>query len=304
MPHSSLVLHPSGPSCSRLALGLWRLAEARLGVEDRLRLIHAALDAGLTTFDHADIYGGYSCEGLFGEALAREPALRARMQIVSKCGIVLVHPARPDHRIKRYNTSAAHIVASVDRSLQELRTDWLDVLLLHRPNPFQDADDAAAGLESVVKAGKVRHVGVSNYSPAQFDLLQSRMSLPLVTNQIEVSPLRIEPFLDGTLDHLQRLRTTAMAWSPFAGGRLFTSEEEPARRVRAALRKVGAEQGHPSLEHTALVWLLTHPAGLLPVIGTCNPGRVAAAATAVEAEPLPADAWFEIWIAAFGRDVP
>lgn len=297
-------LHPSGPTFSRLALGLWRLQEARLSVEDRLRLLHTALDEGITTFDHADIYGGYSCEGLFGEALAREPALRARMQVVSKCGIVLVHPARPAHRIKRYDTSAAHILASVDRSLLELRTDWLDLLLLHRPNPFQDADDAAAGLEAVVKAGKVRHVGVSNYSPAQFDLLQSRLSLPLVTNQVEISPLRIEPFLDGTLDHLQRLRTTAMAWSPFAGGRLFRSEEEPARQVRDAFLRIGAARGHPSLDHTVLLWLLSHPAGLLPVLGTCNAGRVAAAAAAARSPALDADTWFELWIAAFGRDVP
>jgi predicted oxidoreductase len=228
-------LSPAGPDFSRLALGFWRLADARLYVEDRLRLIHTALEAGITTLDHADIYGGYTCEELFGEALAREPHLRDRMELVSKCGICLVNERRPANRVKRYDTSRAHIVASVENSLRALRTDRLDLLLIHRPDPFMDADSTAAGLTEVVQAGKVRHVGVSNFSPSQFDLLQNRLSLPLATNQIEVSPLHLAPFLDGTLDHLQRHRISAMAWSPFAGGRLFTGADEAAVRVRAVL---------------------------------------------------------------------
>jgi predicted oxidoreductase len=303
MPLPPLRLHDHGPLFSRLALGFWRLAEAGLSVEERLRLIHTALDEGVTTFDHADIYGGYTCEGLFGEALAREPGLRPQMQLVSKCGIRLVHPARPEHRRKRYDTSRAHILASVDRSLAALRTDHLDLLLIHRPDPFLDVDETAEGLQAVVTSGKVRHVGVSNFSPAQFDLLQSRMFLPLVTNQIEVSPLRITPFLNGTLDHLQRLNTHAMAWSPFAGGRLLTDEAPETTRVRQALTQLGRELGGASVEQTALAWLLAHPARLLPVLGTTRPERLRAAAAAAVLRP-DADQWFDVWTAAYGGEVP
>ncbi|HYF64431.1 MAG TPA: aldo/keto reductase [Herpetosiphonaceae bacterium] len=299
----SLSLHPQGPVCSRIALGMWRLAEWNMAPADLLRLIHAALDLGITTIDHADIYGGYTCEGLFGAALRSEPALRQRMQLVSKCGIKLITPNRPRHTIKHYDTSSAHIVASVDTSLRELGTDYLDLLLIHRPDPFMDADDTAAGLSSVIEAGKVRHVGVSNFTPSQFDLLASRLSVPLVTNQIEISVLRLEPFLDGTLDQCQRLGIAPMAWSPLGGGALFRPADERGQGLQRALQAVGAELGGASLDQVALAWLLAHPARIQPVLGTGSAERVRSAAAASELR-LSREQWFAIWTAAAGQEVP
>ncbi|MFD2452631.1 aldo/keto reductase [Ideonella paludis] len=176
---------------SPIIAGAWRLAEWQFSVEQRLAWIEGCMARGLSSFDHADIYGGYQAEALFGEALALRPALREQMQLVSKCGIKLVGPARPAHGFKSYDTSAAHITTSVENSLRALRTDRLDLLLIHRPDALMDADEVAQTFERLRRDGKVLHFGVSNFTPAQFELLHSR--IPLVTNQVECSPLHLAP---------------------------------------------------------------------------------------------------------------
>lgn len=300
-----LQLHPQGPEFSRIAFGCWRLVEWGLDAEGLRTLAESVLELGITTFDHADIYGDYQCEQRFGAMLAAAPALRARMQLVSKCDIRLVSQRRPANRRHIYDTTVAHIRASAEHSLRVLHTDHLDLLMLHRPDPLMDADEAAGALDALVAAGKVLHVGVSNFSPSQVDLLASRLKAPLVTNQLELSPLHLEPFLDGALDQCQRLHMAPMAWSPLAGGRLAApaAGDERASRVRAALATVAGELGAASTEQVAFAWLLRHPARILPVTGSGRIERVREAVGAL-ALPMTREQWFDIWCASTGASLP
>ena len=296
----TLVTAAGGPTLSRIVAGAWRMGDWHFSVDERVRWIEGCLELGITTFDHADIYGNYACEALFGEALAVAPQLRARLQIVTKCGIRMVSSARPEHRLGHYDTSAAHVERSVDDSLAKLRTDHLDVLLIHRPDALMDADALAACFERLRAAGKVRHFGVSNFTPSQFALLHRR--IPLVTNQIEVSPLQVAPFHDGTLDQSQDLGVAPMIWSALAGGRLFTGQDEAARRVRGVLERLAGERG---LSVTTLVyaWLLRHPARPLPLTGSRRLEAMREAVAALDVE-LDAQAWYEIWVAGNGAPCP
>jgi len=298
-------LSPEGPLVSRISYGAWRFRDE--GGDPPLPSVHERIDTclelGITTFDHADIYGDYGCEKVFGRALAERPQLRDRMEIVTKCGIKLISKNRPDHTLHHYDTSRDHIVTSVENSLKALQTDRIDLLLIHRPNPFMDADDTANGLREVVESGKVINVGVSNFSPPQFDLLASRLDKPLVCNQIEIHALRLTPFLDGTIDHLEKLRIAPMAWSPLGGGALMSSHEAHARRVRTAMLEVGKEFDGAGVDQIALAWLLAHPSGIIPVIGTNKPERITRMVKAAEIR-LSREQWFKIWIASLGHPVP
>jgi predicted oxidoreductase len=297
----TVSLSAPGPQVSRLVQGFWRLARWQLTAAALVELIEDCLELGITTMDHAAVYGGYSAEALFGEALGLRPDLRARMQIVSKCGIRMVHKRRPEHGVTHYDTSRGHIVASVEDSLRNLRTDHLDLLLIHRPDPLLDADEVAAAFDELKRAGKVLHPGVSNFTPPQFELLHARVP-DLATNQIEISVTELGGFGDGSLDQLQRLRLRPMAWSPMGGGTLF-GDGERARRVRRALETVGQELGGAGVDQVALAWLLAHPSGIVPVLGTGKRERIRSAAGAVELK-LTREQWFSIWIASTGTGVP
>jgi predicted oxidoreductase len=258
------------------------------------------MELGVTSFDHADIYGGYTAEGLFGEALAAKPALRRHMQLVGKVGVKLVAPRRPGHRVHHYDTSAEHIRKTVDSSLAELRTDHLDLLLIHRPDPLLDADAVAHAFDALRSAGKVRHFGVSNFSPSQFELLHQRVTL--ATNQIELHPLRREPLHDGTLDQCQRLRLRPMIWSPVAGGALFTGVDDAARRVQSALDTIAQRRGvEPST--IAYSWLLRLPSKPVAVVGSRRIDALREAVAALDVQ-IDADDWTEVWEAASGHEVP
>jgi len=289
----------SGFNWAPVAAGAWRLAEWQLSVDQRLAWIEGCIERGLHCFDHADIYGDYQVEALFGEALARQPGLRQRMQLVSKCGIKLLSGARPSHGIKSYDSSDAHVTASVDNSLKALRTDRLDLLLIHRPDLLLDADALAETFTRLRRQGKVLHFGVSNFTPAQFELLHSR--IPLVTNQIECSPLHLAPLDDGTLDQAQRLRLRPMIWSPLAGGRLFRADTEAAHRVRQVMGEIGVRLG-VSTTTLALAWLMRHPSRPVPVIGSRRLS-VADEAMAATRLSLSAEDWYRIWRASAGREV-
>ena len=296
----TLVTAAGGPTLSRIVAGAWRMGDWNFSVDERVRWIEGCLDLGITTFDHADIYGGYAVEALFGEALAAAPQLRERMQIVTKCGIRMVSGARPEHRLGHYDTSAAHVERSVDHSLANLRTDHLDVLLIHRPDALLDADALAACFEKLRAAGKVRHFGVSNFTPSQFALLHKR--IPLVTNQIEASPLHVVPFYDGTLDQAQDLGVAPMIWSALAGGRVFSGQDADAQRVRGVLERIARERG---ISVTTLVyaWLLRHPARLLPLTGSRRLDAMREAVAALDVE-IDAQTWYEIWVAGNGAPCP
>ncbi|MEM8599464.1 MAG: aldo/keto reductase [Bacteroidota bacterium] len=295
-------LHPSGPEVTRIIPGLMNLASWDLTPAQRLDWIQAALDLGLTTFDHADIYGGYTCEALFGEALALRPGLRQRMELVTKCNIALVMPARPDHRIKHYDTSAAHIRASVAQSLTNLHTDYIDLLLLHRPDPLLDPHEVAEAFYALHRSGQVRAFGVSNFSPAQFDALQAHLDLPLVTNQVQVSALHTDTLFDGTLDHAVQHGYGPMAWSPLGGGRLFSGDDAQATRVRTVLAEIAAHH-NASLDQAALAFVLQHPSGICPVLGTGKTERLRAAVEAAQLT-LERQEWYAVLQATRGVDVP
>lgn len=301
----TIQLRENGLHCSRIVFGVmkWGVWGHQLSTQGMLRLIEASADYGVTTFDHADIYGNYTTEAAFGEALKLQPGLRERLQIITKCGIKMKVPQRPHHRIKSYDTSPEYIRASVDRSLRNLHTDYIDLLLLHRPSPLMDADLIAAEFGYLQKAGKVRHFGVSNFSPAQFDLLNSRF--PLSTNQVEASLLHAPPFTNGTLDQCQQYRIRPMAWSPLGGGSIFRpGPDTQAQRILSAAQAIIERRGQDiGIDQLLLAWLMRHPAGILPVVGTARIERLKAAADAVHLM-MSQEEWFELWEAATGTEVP
>ncbi len=306
-PIPAIALHETGPIVSRLVLGAWRLADWQQSSSETLAFIQQCLEWGITTFDHADIYGNYTCEALFGTALKGKSSLRSHLQLITKCGIKLVSSNRPSHTIKHYDTSYDHILTSVDNSLRNLQTDYLDLLLIHRPDPLMDADETASAFTHLKQAGKVLHFGVSNFSPSQFDLLASRLAFPLVTNQIEISVLHLEPFTDGTLNHSQRLKIAPLAWSPLAGGRLFQDDSPQALRVRQVLGEIANQLSDSStdvtIDQVAIAWLLSHPANIVPILGTGNLERIRSAIAAINLK-LTREQWFSIWTASTGTDVP
>ncbi|MGY3892619.1 aldo/keto reductase [Aeromonas enterica] len=299
MSVSRIALHDQGPTFSRLIMGYWRLMEWQLPPAALLDLMKYHLDLGVTTIDHADIYGGYQCEEAFGKALRQEPSLRERMEIVSKCGIALT--AKPEHALNHYNTGKAHIIASAEASLQKLGTDHLDLLLCHRPDPLMDADEVADAFITLKQAGKIKHAGVSNFSARQFELLQSRLPFPLVTNQLEISPLNQSTTLDGTLDQCQQLHIKPMAWSCLGGGRLFNGQEYAP--LRAELELIRQEVGAEHIEQVVYAWVMMLPSQPLPLIGSGKRERIAAA-VASESIVLNRQQWFRIRKAALGYDVP
>jgi predicted oxidoreductase len=298
----SIEFHAGLPAFSALVYGAWRMADgADTSAQTALKKIQLCLEMGMTTFDHADIYGDYRCEALFGEALKLQPGLKHKMQIVSKCGIQLISSKYPSRQVKHYDTSDAHIRMSVDQSLKNLGVDRLDALLIHRPDPFMNAAETGACLDALIQEGKIAAAGVSNFATHEFDLLQAAMRNPLVTNQLEISLLAQHTFLDGSLGQCQQHRIRPMAWSPLAGGRLF-GDEAAALRLRPALSRIAQAHG-VDMDAVALAWLLAHPAGIVPVVGTNNLARMARLGDAFKVK-LDLETWYELWTLAAGREVP
>ncbi len=289
-------LAAQGPLLSPVAAGVWRLDQWGFDDAALAAWVEHALALGITTFDHADLYGGFTCEALFGRWLKAHPARRDELQLVSKCGIKPPMAER-GWQVKHYDTSAAHITASVDASLRHLGTDYLDLLLIHRPDPLLDADEVADTFQRLQQAGKVRHFGVSNFTPSQYALLASRV--PLVTNQVEASLLHLAPLFDGTFDQCQQLRVRPMLWSPLAGGRLLDTAANPA--LHAALQQVAGELGS-SPAVVALAWLLQHPCKPLPIIGSRRLASLDDAAAACRLT-LGRQHWFALLQAARGHEV-
>ena len=294
-----ITLAPQGPEFSRFVMGYWRLMDWNMSPLQLASFIEEHLDLGITTVDHADIYGGYQCEAAFGEALKLVPALRDRMEIVTKCGIATT--AKPEHALGHYITDSAHIIKSAEQSLVNLATDRIDLLLIHRPDPLMDADEVAEAFLNLHQSGKVRHFGVSNFTPAQFALLQSRLPFTLATNQVEISPGHQPLLLDGTLDQLQQLRIRPMAWSCLGGGRLFNDDE--FQPLRNELDTIARELNAESIEQVVYAWILRLPSKPLPIIGSGKIERVRSALAAEELQ-MTRQQWYRIRKAALGYDVP
>ena len=294
-----ITLAPQGPEFSRFVMGYWRLMDWNMSSRQLVSFIEEHLDLGITTVDHADIYGGYRCEAAFGEAIKLAPSLRQRMEVVTKCGIATT--AKPEHALGHYITDRDHIVKSAEQSLVNLATDHIDLLLIHRPDPLMDADEVAEAFLALHQSGKVRHFGVSNFTPAQFALLQSRLPFTLATNQVELSPVHQPLLLDGTLDQLQQLRVRPMAWSCLGGGRLFNDEE--FQPLRDELAQVARELNAETIEQVVYAWVLRLPSRPLPIIGSGKIERVRSAIAAEELQ-MTRQQWFRIRKAALGYDVP
>jgi len=225
---------------SRIIHGYWRLMDWNLSNEEVVKLIEEAYELGITTIDHADIYGNFCCEEKFGEALKLKRGLREKLQIVTKCGIKFPTANRPENKSHCYDTSKEHIIKSAERSLKNFNTDYLDLLLIHRVDALLNPEEVAEAFTKLKNEGKVRYFGVSNFLPAQFNMLNSYLDDKLVTNQVEISPLCLDAFEDGTLDLMLEKRVKPMAWSPLAGGRLFKGNDERTLRVQKALNKIKA----------------------------------------------------------------
>jgi len=294
-----IALRPNGLELSRVVAGMWRMVEWNMTVEQRVAFIEGCLAMGVTSFDHADIYGDYGVEGQFGEALRAQPSLRDRIQLISKCGIKLVSSKRPQHAIQHYDTGAAHIIASAEESLRQLHTDRLDLLLIHRPDPLMDFDEVAEAFSRLKQAGKVLHVGVSNFSRHQFESLNRRIEL--ATNQVEFSPLHTAPLFDETFDGLQDLRVAPLIWSPLGGGRLFTSNDANAERLRLVVKDI-ADRLHKPFASVVFAWIMQLPSRPIPLTGS---GRIEAIGVAVAGAgfQLSRSDWFTILRAARGHEV-
>jgi len=285
-----------------ITVGTMRLGQwgANMNTKELAAFIDGCLALGLNDIDHADIYGNYTTESDFGKLLHSNSQLRGQLKIITKCGIKMKAGNRPDHRIKSYDSSANHIKFSVENSLKNLNTDYIDLLLLHRPDLLMDPAEIAKVFEELRISGKVKHFGVSNFTPSQFHLLNS--FTPLITNQIEVSLTYLKPMNDGTLDQCLLSGVKPMAWSPLGGGGLLKESVDPRNK---RIQQVGNElciKHNASLDQILLAWLLKHPSRIIPVLGTTKLDRIQKAKNALNIQ-LTREDWYELLEASTGHEV-
>lgn len=288
---------------SRIVHGQMRMGTWNLTSQALLAFFEELVEMGLTTFDHADIYGNYSCEAILGDALNLKREFRGRIEIITKCGINLVSDKFPARRVKYYDYSYDHIITSVTNSLTRLRSDYIDLLLLHRPAPFFDPDAVARAFSDLKRDGKVLHFGVSNFTPGQYEMLQSYTGEKLVTNQVEISPYCLDHFENGNIDFFLKERIKPMAWSPLAGGKLLNQPGEKGSRILQALNEVAMELDVAPVERVIYAWLFKHPATIIPVVGSGKTEHIRHAVEALRLE-MSLEQWYKIYIASCGQDLP
>lgn len=260
-------------------------------------LIQESVSLGLTSFDHADIYGDYTVEEQFGKALDNAKVSRQDLQIISKCGIQYACEARP-HTVKHYQYDTAYIIESAERSIEHLRCDYLDLFLLHRPSPLMRPEAVAEAVSTLKAQGKIKAFGVSNFTPSQTALIASKTEIAV--NQIQCSLTHLSPFFDGSLDHMMTHGIQPMAWSPI--GKVFKDKSEATYRIHAVLNRL-CEEYQATKDQIVLAWLMTHPSGIIPVVGTTQKERLATAAKAAKIN-LSEIHWFELLVASQGHKVP
>ncbi len=295
---TKVQMTPAGPHFSKLVQGYWRMAQWNLSTQACLSFIKTHVEMGITTVDHAHVYGNPSCEILFGNALKLDPLLRDKLEIVSKCGIT---PAT-EGKITHYNSSKQTIINSVELSLSRLGIECLDVLLIHRPDYLMTAEDIVETFLALKKQGKVNHLGVSNFNVAQLELLQSRIDTPLVTNQIEINPINLSVLESGMQEKLQQLNIRPMAWSCLAGGQLFESKSTNIERLTLELKAVGNEIGAESIDQVVFAWIMKLPSNPVPIIGSGNIDRVKKIAESLQLS-MTHEQWYRILTASQGHGV-
>ncbi len=285
---------------SEIVYGMWRVGDdADTSPAHIQAKIEACLAQNITTIDQADIYGGYEAEELLGNCFASAPGLREKLEIVTKCDIVAPIGRYSDRRVKYYDTSRKHIVSSVEHSLRLMKIEQIDLLLIHRPDPFMDHGETGKALDEMIASGKVKAVGVSNFKPHDWSLLSSAMTSKLVTNQIEISLTAPDAFTNGDIAYLQERNIPPMAWSPLGGGGLFDGSNQELIKV---INDVAARY-ETDVASVAVAWLLAHPASIIPVMGTNRLERIATFSKATEIE-MDRQTWFELYTAAIGKEVP
>lgn len=278
----------------------WGKWGANFSVSDYRSMIEQCIENGITSFDHADIYGDYTTEEEFGEALKEDTSLRDKIQIITKCGIQMLAENRPQHYVKSYNTSKEHIIASVERSLKNFHTDHIDVLLIHRPDPLLNPYEVSQAVHLLRHQGKILHFGVSNFLPHQVNVLKPHTEIEY--NQLEISILNASPFTNGMLDHCYANEITPMAWAPLGGGIMSDDTHPRYRAITAAAKKI-AEKYNTGINQILIAWLHRHPSGIIPVLGTTKLERLL---QAKEAEQIKLDEqeWFALYSASLGEDIP
>jgi len=277
----------------------WGAWGAKFSTKDYLLMIQTCLEHNISTFDHADIYGHYTVEEEFGQALLLDTSIRKKIQLITKCGIQMLSPNRPEHKIKSYNTSKQYIITSVEKSLKNFNTDYIDLLLIHRPDPLMEPVEIAEAFTILKQQGKVLQFGVSNFTPSQIDMIHD--VFPLVAKQVEISILKLDSFTDGTLDYCQKQKIIPMAWAPLGGGNIFNAEDERSKRV-IAVSQLLSEKYNVLPEQILLAWLLKHPSNIKPVLGTAKHERIKLALEATRINLLRED-WFVLWRASTGQEV-
>lgn len=275
----------------------WGVWGKNLDKKQMVELMNSCLVSGITTFDHADIYGGYTTEAAFGNAFGESQIKREEIQLISKCGIQLPTEKR-SAKIHHYDYSKSHIIWSAEQSLKNLKTDYLDLLLLHRPSPLMRVDEIAEAIEKLKTEGKILDFGVSNFTPGQTDLIQTKTKINY--NQIEFSITHFEAMLDGSLDHMQLHGIKPMCWSPL--GSVFKKSDEKSIRIKRLAVQLSLKY-NVEIDVLFLAWILKHPSGILPVFGTADTIRIANLMKAATIE-MELEDWFSFWTASAGNPIP
>lgn len=303
MQASKVTTVQNGSDLSEFIQGYWRMHDWGFTNKEALTFLKQHIELGVTTVDHAHVYGGADspCEELFGKAMKISPSVRSEIQIITKAGI---QPNRKElgEVVPYYDNSKAHILKSVDLSLKRLGTDYIDVLLIHRPDYLLNAEEVAEAFEKLKSSGKVNAFGVSNFSTSQFELLQSKIFLKLITNQVEINPFNFEVLENGTLDQLQKDNVRPMAWSCLAGGKIFSDNTEKGERIRKELKNL-AEELEATIDQIVYAWIRKIPNSPLLILGS---GKIERVEQAIESKKinLTHEQWYRIWSASKGHLVP
>lgn len=293
-----IYLSDSGPKVSQAVYGFWRWEDtSATGVATLEKIVNFCLDLGINTFDHADIYGGYQCEELFGNVLKQKSFKREDVVLFTKCGVNIPHSNRPGIRVKHIDTSASHIVKSIENSLKKLRTDYVDIFLLDQLDPLSDLEETSLTLERLRGSGKIRNIGVANFSVFQHQLLASYLKVPIVTNHIELNLLNTTALDNGQLDYIKQRYMRPLAAAPLAGGRIENGTDEVAVRVHYKLESLSKKYG-ANIESIAVAWLVK--LGALPLIGTTSEQRIKNIVNAFDVD-LDRQDWYELYHASKGK---
>lgn len=276
----------------------WGQWGKKLSKQEMIDLMHHCLENNIHTFDHADIYGDYSTEADFGKAFAESGIKRSQIELISKCGIQYIGNSRPDLKVKHYNYTKEYIIWSTENSLKHLKTDYLDLLLLHRPSPLLQPEVVAEAVSTLKKEGKIKSFGVSNFTPSQTDLLNKYVDVEV--NQIEFSLTQHTAMHDGSLDHMMLNNIQPMSWSPL--GYVFKEDTEQTRRIHKQLGTL-LDKYNATEDQLLLAWILKHPSNIIPVVGTTTKQRLKDTYAATKIN-LELEDWFLILVACQGHKVP